>query len=290
VLPKGLREDFEVVLARDGVDALTLFVRETPDLLLLGMSLDEPSAFEICRALRTYSCPQPVFLLTTSFDPAERARGHFLGSLEYIDQPLLIREVRERLRAAARRVEYGSALLPGLEEIGGLIRAARGRVLSLEAFHDRLAEACENVVRLGTALGVVRIRWDCGTDSGSAEFMRAELDRITRAEDLVTLAGDNEAVLVLPAEGRSGTIGFLRRLRRRWESLDGAFRATTLPQGIRVGVGVVLPARDLRPPTPVAVLATAVATQDLFENPIFMPERTGVVPSSPPLADGTYGP
>jgi PleD family two-component response regulator len=286
VLPKGLREEFEVVLARDGIDALTLFLRERPDLLILGMSLAEVSAFEICRALRAHAFPQPIFMLSNHFDPAERARGLSLGATDFIGQPLQVREVVERLRAAVRR--FPPATLPSGEtaDVEMLLRAARNRVLPFDAFRDRLAEACDNVLRFGASLGVVRIRWNDDPDPRRTAWLCGELERNTRPEDLVALMGESEAVVVLPTEGRAGTIGFLRKLRRRWESLCGSLCAQTMPAEIRVGIGVVLPARDLRPPSPVSALASAVACHDLFENPLFASERAAVTSLDPSLTDG----
>lgn len=287
VLPKALRGEFEVVLARDGIDALSLFIRERPDALILGATLAELSAFEICRALRAHAFPQPIYMLSTQSDPAERARGISVGATDVIAQPFQMREVTERLRAAIQRVTPASSSGETVD-MESLLRAARNHVLSLDAFCDRLAEACENVLRFGASLGVVRIRWSEEADPRRAAWLCDELERNTRPEDLVALMGGSEAVIVLPAEGRAGSIGFLRKLRRRWESLCGALRAETMPAEIRVGIGVVLPGRDLRPPSPASALASAAACHDLFENPLYSFERaTSICPASPFAGDGS---
>jgi CheY-like chemotaxis protein len=314
LLHKWLREEFETLSAADGAEVLRLVSCQPPDLLLVDVALERISGFEICRSLRMCGIQAPVFLLSARIDPDERARGFSLGATDFIAKPLAIREVIERVRAACApgigrpRDGVGTAASsPGGDGPGepafahvaldALIRAARNRVLAPDAFRERLAVACRDVVRFGASLGVVRIRWDDTSAEDPGGWLRGELERLTRPEDLVTLTSAAEAFVVLPTESRAGTIGFVRRLRREWASHRDAGQGTDcacpVPSDLRVGVGVVHPTRDRRPPTPGAVLSAPDPCEDLFESPLYAGERPCVFPRDPKLGmlgDGTFGP
>ncbi len=290
VLHKALREEFDVVIAEDGIDALTLVLRERPDLIVLDVSLARISGFEVCRSLRACAFDQPVLFLSALFDPAERTRGLSFGGTDFIAKPFQVREVIERIRGASRRCGGLRRAYPKDVELDTLLRAARSRILPEDSFRARLAEACGDVVRFGASLGVVRVRWDPASAPESVERLHHELERLTRPEDLLTLWGAAEAVVVLHTEGRAGTVGFVRKLRREWESGGGAPRPEALPSGLHVGIGIIVPSRDGRAPSVSSALESAVASEDLFENPLYAADRPSIGSVDRSLANGTDGP
>lgn len=293
LLHKWLRDEFETMSADDGAEVLSLVSSQEPDVLLVDVALERISGFEICRSLRTCGIHVPIFLLSTRVDPDARARGLSLGATDFVSKPLVVREVLERVRTACGRAGGHPSTRVTLD---ALIRAARNRILSPDAFRERLAGACHDVVRFGVSLGIVRIRWGELVALDSGHWIHDELERLTRPEDLVTLTGAAEAVVVLPTESRAGAIGFVRRLRREWTSLREAGQgdlACAIPPDLRIGVGAVVPTRDRRPPTPGAVLAAADPCDDLFESPLYAQERSGETsrgPAAEALGDGTFGP
>jgi CheY-like chemotaxis protein len=289
VLRKGLREEFEVVIAEDGLDALTLILRERPDVILLDVRLPKINGFEVCRALRACAFDQPILFLSALSDPTERTRGLSLGATDFIAKPFQIREVIERIRATSRRPRSGTWGSAETTDLGALLRAARSRAIPPEAFRARLSEACRDVVRFGASLGIVRFRWSTASSPESIDRLHRELERLTRAEDLLTFDAREEAIVVLHTEGRAGTIGFVRRIRREWESGASAPRPAALPGNIHVGIGVVLPARDGRTPVAASALEATEASDDLFENPLYAADRPFAGTLERPLASGTAG-
>jgi len=85
----------QVVIARDGQEALEVAEREQPNLIVLDLNLPKVDGFEVCRRLKTGAATRtiPIVMLTASFVTVDDAtRGIGSGADEYVVKPFL-REV-----------------------------------------------------------------------------------------------------------------------------------------------------------------------------------------------------
>lgn len=99
----ALRQAGYLVLdAADGIEALALFEREQPDLLILDVNLPKLSGFEVCRQVRTISAT-PVLLLTVRNSEEDQIYGLDLGADDYLTKPFSPRTLLARVRALLRR-------------------------------------------------------------------------------------------------------------------------------------------------------------------------------------------
>lgn len=98
-------EGYEVVVARDGEEALNLAEEENPDLILLDWMLPKVSGIEVCRQLRRSKMTReiPVVMLTARSEESDKIRGLDIGADDYITKPYSIKELLARVRAAMRR-------------------------------------------------------------------------------------------------------------------------------------------------------------------------------------------
>jgi DNA-binding response OmpR family regulator len=100
------REGYEVVVARDGDEALQCLARERPRLVLLDVMMPKKSGFEVCQALRADDTLKHtrVLMLTAKGRDTDVAKGLGVGADAYITKPFstqaLVRKVREMLDAA----------------------------------------------------------------------------------------------------------------------------------------------------------------------------------------------
>ena len=95
-----VQDGFEVVGAEDG-EALDLFERVCPDLVLIG----DPEGLELCRRLRERDRDVPVILLgPQQSDPVDRVRAFDRGCDDYLERPFHYDELVARIRAVLRRV------------------------------------------------------------------------------------------------------------------------------------------------------------------------------------------
>lgn len=92
--------DYEVVVARNGEDALRLAESCLPDLVLLDVMLPRRSGFEVCRKIRENPALQNVkiVMLTAKGRDAERERGLELGANAYVTKPFSTKELMNTVR------------------------------------------------------------------------------------------------------------------------------------------------------------------------------------------------
>jgi DNA-binding response OmpR family regulator len=96
------KEDYEVVEADDGLDALSLLRRGGLDLALIDVMLPELDGFEVVRRIRPES-GIPIILITARGEEAQRITGLELGADDYVVKPFSAPEVVARVRAQLRR-------------------------------------------------------------------------------------------------------------------------------------------------------------------------------------------
>ncbi|GIU84250.1 MAG: DNA-binding response regulator [Acidimicrobiales bacterium] len=101
------REGFEVVVARDGVEALELFDRADPDLVLLDLMLPGLGGVDVCREIRTRS-DVPIVMVTAKGEEIDAVVGLEVGADDYVTKPFRFRELVARIRAVLRRQRRGS--------------------------------------------------------------------------------------------------------------------------------------------------------------------------------------
>lgn len=95
-------QDFEVLTAGDGREALEV-VREThPDLILLDIMMPNMDGYQFITHLRRES-GIPVIMITAKQQEADIIRGFDLGADDYITKPFRLRELLVRMRAVLRR-------------------------------------------------------------------------------------------------------------------------------------------------------------------------------------------
>ena len=102
-LTVGLRrEGFLVVVARDGVEAMTQFDRYKPDVVLLDVMLPKVSGIDVCRQIRAKS-RTPVIMVTAKTSEIDTVVALEVGADDYITKPYRLRELVARIRAVLRR-------------------------------------------------------------------------------------------------------------------------------------------------------------------------------------------
>lgn len=105
------KEGYDVVVASDGEEALTLASERLPDLIVLDWMLPKVSGIEVCRRLRqrTESRNVPIIMLTARSEESDRIRGLDTGADDYVVKPFAMSELSARIRAVLRRIRPGLA-------------------------------------------------------------------------------------------------------------------------------------------------------------------------------------
>lgn len=93
---------YEVDVAPDGEQALSMARDSPPDLVILDLMLPVVDGIEVCRRLRAAS-DVPIVVLTARDSVSDKVEGLDAGADDYLTKPFAFDELLARVRAALRR-------------------------------------------------------------------------------------------------------------------------------------------------------------------------------------------
>jgi OmpR family response regulator RpaB len=114
---------YTVVTASDGDEALAVYKKELPNLIILDIMMPKLDGYGVCQEIRKDS-DIPIIMLTALGDVADRITGLELGADDYVVKPFSPKELEARIKAILRRVDkmslHSTALSSGIISMGGI--------------------------------------------------------------------------------------------------------------------------------------------------------------------------
>jgi two-component system KDP operon response regulator KdpE len=177
---------FEVFEASNGLEAMALYEREHPHLLILDLMMPRMDGLEVCRRVREHSTV-PIIVLTALYAESDKVAALDLGADDYLTKPFGVEELLARVRAVLRRSQWETAPLPPEESqrFGELEIDLPGHVVRLRGEEVRLSPTEFAVLeQLVTHAGKVLTHrmllqriW--GPEyGGEAEYLRVYINRL----------------------------------------------------------------------------------------------------------------
>jgi DNA-binding response OmpR family regulator len=110
-------EGFDVIEASNGADALAIFRKSEPAVIILDLSIGQPDGFEVCREIRK-SSTVPIIMLTSHVEEMDEAMCLAAGADDYITKPvsariLALRTTTQIRHRAAQNVVQGAIITAG---------------------------------------------------------------------------------------------------------------------------------------------------------------------------------
>jgi diguanylate cyclase (GGDEF)-like protein len=142
-LLEALKDEYRIMVARNGAQALNIVQGEVPpDLVLLDILMPEMDGYEVCRQIKSTPLGEriPVLFVTVVDATEEKVKGFELGAADYITKPFDIDEVRARIRTHLELAR----LRRFLEEMA----AQRGAMLQLSEEKYRILAHRDPLTRL----------------------------------------------------------------------------------------------------------------------------------------------
>jgi two-component system response regulator RegX3 len=201
-------EGFTILTAADGRSALDVFRREPPDVILLDLMLPDLSGLDVLRQVRSQS-DVPVIIVSAKDTEADIVSALELGADDYLTKPYSSRELVARIRANTRRAADDAAA----------VLAVGSTVLDPNRYEIRIG---------ATAFSLARKEFEL------AHLLMERQGRIVTRETLL------ERIWGIDWGDSKSLDQHIRRLRRRFEQVDGGPRITTVR-----GVGYRLEAAPL---------------------------------------------
>lgn len=97
------QEGYNVFATLDGRDAVYMYEKEKPDLVILDIMMPEKSGYDVCREIRKKDSTTPILMLTAKSQEVDKVVGLELGADDYIIKPFGIKELLARIKGALRR-------------------------------------------------------------------------------------------------------------------------------------------------------------------------------------------
>ena len=98
-------EGYQVDAVKDGAEVLQWMAAETPDLLLLDVSMPAIDGLTVTRVLRSERNRIPIMMLTARTTTGDRVAGLDAGADDYLPKPFDLDELLARVRALLRRTQ-----------------------------------------------------------------------------------------------------------------------------------------------------------------------------------------
>ena len=95
-------EGYEILEASDGKEALEIYDKEHPDLILLDVMMPSYDGWTVCREIRRESTV-PIMMLTAKGEEIDQLFAYDLGADEYITKPFSPKILVAKIKALLRR-------------------------------------------------------------------------------------------------------------------------------------------------------------------------------------------
>ncbi len=177
---------FEVLEASNGLEAVALWERENPHLLILDVMMPRMDGLEVCRRVREHSAV-PIIVLTALDSESDKVSALDLGADDYLTKPFGVEELLARVRAVLRRTQW-EAMPPtggGIKQFGDLEVDLTGHIVRLRGEEVRLSpiefalleQLITNAGKVLTHRILLQRIW--GPEyGGEAEYLRVYINRL----------------------------------------------------------------------------------------------------------------
>lgn len=216
-----LTGDHDILFALDGQRALDLAIGESPDLILLDVTMPGRDGFEVCRALKQHpdTASIPVIFVTGRIDPEDETKGLEIGAVDYVSKPINPAILRARVRnhLELKQIRDHLARLASRDGLTGLYNRRH--------FDSALQQECDRVGRGFRPLSLLMIDVDhfkryndsMGHQAGDdcLRHVAAAIGQpLHRTTDLAARYGGEEFSVILPATGREDARRLAERIRQ----------------------------------------------------------------------------
>ena len=261
-------EDYDVMQARDGDQALKLIGERAPDLILLDVMMPRVSGYDVARSLQDKPSTShiPIIFVTAKTEMEDRVFGLEMA-VDYVCKPFAAPELLARVRAALRVRKLQDELRVSNDQLSRLATTdALTGLHNRRSFDHHIEDELRRAQRFGHSLALVMFdldrfkevndSWGHAQGDTVLQAFAQVLRRSSRRIDTVARIGGEEFVALLPATEEGGARAFAEKVRLMTEALSLPIRGregeaeTTLRVTVSSGVAVASGLDDGQTPVP----------------------------------------
>jgi len=190
MLEGALSENYQIIIAENGADALMLAQAECPALILLDVEMPGMDGYETCRQLKQEDATSaiPVIFVSALDQIEERLKGYEVGGDDYVVKPFNQHELKAKITHLLGMISERTQLkgmvsyatntamtaMTSMSEMGALLESLKKFNASID--ERALGEAVLSGISLYGLSGVVQVRTPEKTLSLSAQGEASPLE------------------------------------------------------------------------------------------------------------------
>ena len=251
-----LGDEYEILVALDGPEALKTALADTPDLILLDVVMPGMTGLEVCVQLKkdARTADIPVIFITSLNLEMDEELGLSLGAIDFISKPFSPPVVRARVKNHIKLKRQGD-ILRDFSFMDGLTGVANRR--RFDQFLDR---EWRRGIRSGLPLSVIMMDIDyfkayndaaghLAGDNCLRKLAQGLAGIVQRPGDLVARYGGEEFIYVLSETKTSGAHKVAGRIQAMVADLALAHPRSPLSPLVTLSMGLatVVPAAEEEP-------------------------------------------
>ena len=216
-----VRQGYYPLVAENGLKALEIANKETPDLIILDVMIPAMDGYEVARSLhrRPETAMIPILMFTARAQPEDKVTGYEVGVDLYLTKPVHPLDLQANIRALLAQRQSRKAVLEEQGYLVGVLSAKGGAGVSTLALNLAISMARQQnlqvtAVELRPGLGSWNEELNLNSKSGLANLLRMDATEIDQNKIETQLTQTLFGVRLLLAGGESsGMLLFLHRLR-----------------------------------------------------------------------------
>ena len=237
--------DFRVLIATNGVQALTLCHDKLPDLVLLDIMMPEMDGFEVCAQLKADATTRsiPIIFVTAHNSVLQETRGLAAGAVDFISKPVNPAVVLARVRTHLT-LKLQSDLMRQLVFLDGLTG-----VFNRRYFDRQLAMEIGRAQRNQSPLALIMLDVDffklyndrhghLAGDNCLRQIALTLKEHLRRPADLVARYGGEEFACILPDTRFEEAMSLAGELEKRVLEKNIPHGASTAAPSVTISLGV----------------------------------------------------
>jgi CheY-like chemotaxis protein len=98
-----LQDDYRLLFAEDGMQAVAMVKERPPDLILMDIKMPRLNGWEAIREIRGLGSSVPIIVMTGFPDPSDNEKAVKLGVTHYLSKPFDLSHVQELIKEGVGR-------------------------------------------------------------------------------------------------------------------------------------------------------------------------------------------
>ncbi len=239
------QQDYQINIAQNGVQALTLTSKIMPDLILLDIMMPEMDGFETCRQLKKDPITRdiPIIFLSAKAEDEDVLQGFELGAADYVTKPFNPKILLARVKTHLALRQKTKQLQAFADRDGLTLLANRRR------FDECLKNEWRRCQRAKTPLSLIMIDIDyfkpyndtyghLQGDDTLKQVAQTIAAVGTRPTDLAARFGGEEFAVLYGNTDHDTAIHFAQEIRQQIEQLHIPHSDSDISQVVTASLGV----------------------------------------------------